>query len=231
MNSTDLIFIAQLAYGLTLLSYSARKIAWLRTGAILASAASIYYSFNIAEEPLWIPIVWNALFIVANLLHLAISQWRSRTITLEALEEFLAKTVLPNFPPAEVRSFADLAQEGALTTGARIIHAGTPTRHLFCILKGKVNVLTQGKKIAELGPGRFIGEMSLLTRSVARADVDAESDLRVLVWTHENIEAWVDGDAARLGLLQAALGTQVVEELLRQNGQGIPEPKMYGGAV
>lgn len=225
MENTNLIYIAQLAYCLTFFSYSMRSMFWLRVGAIVAAFATIYYSFHVASEPLWIPILWNALFILANGLHLTVSKWRSRDVTLDALEDFLAKTVLANFPPAEVRSFAQLASEGALLPGARMIHAGTQIKYLFCILKGKVSVLSQGRKIAELGPGRFVGEMSLLTRSLTRADVDVEQDLKVLVWTHEAIEDWVNGDASRLGLLQTALGTQVVEELLRQQTVAVPAIK------
>ncbi len=226
MDNSYLIYVAQLAYCLTLLSYTVRNVTWLRAIAVLAALATIYYGFHVAAEPLWIPIVWNALFIGVNVIHLALSRWRSRDVTLDALEDFLAKTVLANFPPAEVRSFAELASEGTLVPGARIIHSGTQIRHLFCILKGRVSVLNQGKKIAELGPGRFVGEMSLLTRSLTRADVDVESDLKVLVWTHESIEGWVNDDAARLGLLQTALGTQVVEELLRQQTANAANPPL-----
>jgi hypothetical protein len=223
MGNIDLIYVAQLAYFLTFLSFAVRNVAWLRSGAILASAAAIYYSFNASNEPLWIPILWNLLFIIVNIVHLALSRWRSRDVKLDVLEDFLAKTVLSNFPPAEVRSFVALASEGTLSAGAKMIQAGTKIEHLFCILKGKVAIIAKGKKIAELGPGRFVGEMSLLTRSQTRADVDVESDLRVLVWTHENIEGWVNSDASRLGILQTALGTQVVEELLRNQSQSAAE--------
>ncbi|HEY8279976.1 MAG TPA: cyclic nucleotide-binding domain-containing protein [Bdellovibrionota bacterium] len=216
MSASSLFYIAQIGYLLTLVSYGVRNVAWLRSIAIAASSAAIYYSFVVADEPLWIPILWHALFVLMNGVHLVLSRWRSRDVKLDALEDFLAKTVLMNFPPAEVKSFSSLAGEGELPSGSQMIRAGTSIQHLFCILKGKVDVLAQGKKVAELGPGRFVGEMSLLTRSATRADVVAAADLKLLVWTHENIEKWVNSDASRLGLLQTALGTQVVEELLRQ---------------
>lgn len=219
MGNSNLAYVAQLAYFLTFASYTVRNVTWLRIGAICASLAAIYYGFNAGSEPLWIPIFWNVLFILVNSVHLALSRWRGRDVQLDALEDFLSKTVLTNFPPAEVRSFAALSSESDLAAGAHMIQSGMEIRHLFCILKGKVDVLSEGRKIAELGPGRFVGEMSLLTRSHTRADVVAQSDLKLLVWPHEVIENWVDSDASRLGLLQTALGTQVVEELLRQQAQ------------
>lgn len=225
MGSSGLFYVAQAAYGLTLLSYSVRNVAWLRALAITAGIAAIFYGFNASREPLWIPILWNLLFIMVNGVHLALSRWRARSVALGPLEDFLAKTVLMNFPPAEVRSFTALAGEGELATGAQLIHNNTEIEHLFCILKGKVDIIAKERKVAELGPGRFVGEMSLLTRSRTRADVVVAEDLKVLVWKHEDIEKWVNSDASRLGLLQSALGTQIVEELLRQQTQQ-PELKV-----
>lgn len=220
-----MFYIAQAAYGLTLLSYSVRNVAWLRALAIAASCVAILYGFNASREPLWIPILWNLLFITVNGVHLALSRWRARDVALGPLEDFLAKTVLMNFPQAEVRSFTALAGEGELAAGSQLIHFNTEISHLFCILKGKVDIMVKERKVAELGPGRFVGEMSLLTRSRTRADVIVAEDLKVLVWKHEDIEKWVNSDASRLGLLQSALGTQIVEELLRQQTQQ-PELKV-----
>lgn len=219
MGSATLFYVVQLSYGLTLLSYAMRNVAWLRAFAILAGCAAIFYGFSAGREPLWIPILWNLAFVSVNAVHLALSRWRARSVALGPLEDFLAKTVLMNFPPAEVRSFTALAGEGELAAGAQLIHFNTEISHLFCILKGKVDIVVKERKVAELGPGRFVGEMSLLTRSRTRADVVVADDLKVLVWKHEDIEKWVNSDASRLGLLQSALGTQIVEELLRQQTQ------------
>ena len=215
----NLVYVAQLAYFLTFVSYAARNVNWLRCGAIVAGVASIYYASTVANEPLWIPILWNAAFIAVNGGHLALSRWRSRNVRLDPLEDFLSKTVLMNFPPAEVRSFTSLASEGELSAGAQLIRAGAEMSQLYCIVKGRVHVLVKERKVAELGPGRFVGEMSLLTRSLARADVVVSENMLALVWPHQSIENWVNGDASRLGLLQSALGTQVVEELLRRQGE------------
>jgi CRP-like cAMP-binding protein len=97
-----------------------------------------------------------------------------------------------------------------------MITNGTELRYLFCLLEGHVSVSVAGQEVAKLGPGRFVGEMSLLTRSLTRADVHAQTNLKLLVWPHEEIESWVGSDPSRLTLLQTALGSQIVDELLRQ---------------
>lgn len=211
------VYIGQFAYGLTFVSYAFRNVNWLRVLAIASSLLAIYYSAGVSREPLWIPILWNALFIAVNVFQLFLTRWRLRSVMLDPLENFLSKTVLRNFPPAEVKSFAAIASEGELPAGQQLIREGMNLHHLFCIVQGKVDILAHGKKIAELSAGYFVGEMSLLTRSTTRADVIASTNLKLLVWPHEAIEKWVDSDATRLALLQTAMGSQVVEQLLRQN--------------
>jgi len=195
----------------------------LRICAIVASSAAIYYGAFFTNEILWIPVFWNSLFLLTNLTQLLLIKWRTRDSTLDPLETFLSKTVLANFPTAEVKSFAAIAQEGNLASGKCFIRQGSKLGQLFCLIDGRVNIVKNGKKVAELTTGYFIGEMSFLTQTETKADVIAATDLRLLVWPHEEIEKWVNSDAVRLGLLNSALGTQVVDQLLRQNEELIEE--------
>ena len=213
----NLAYLGQLAYFLTFVSYGIRNVTWLRVVAIFASAATVAYGFLAASTPPWIPIIWNVLFIAMNVGQLALTRWRSRAVSLDPMETFLSKTVLANFPPAEAKSFAGLAKVGELTAGSQLIAAGTELKFLFCVLEGKLDVFAGGQKRAEMSAGFFVGEMSLLTRGLTRADVVASTNVKLLVWPHEEIENWVNSDTARLAHLQTALSTQVVDQLLRQN--------------
>lgn len=214
-----IVYFGQFAYFLLFLAFTLRNVNWLRIVAIIASVFVIFYSAKAPDEPLWIPIFWNALFIATNLVQLLLTRWRARSVALDPLENFLGKTSLHNFPPAEVKSFAAIAREGDVPAGKQFIDADSNLEFLFCIIKGQVDIFAKGVKCAELKPGSFVGEMSLLTKAKTRADVVAASELRLLVWPHEEIEKWVDSDSSRLALLQQALGTQVVDQLLRQNDE------------
>lgn len=216
MEQSFFAYLGNIAYFLTFVSYAVRNIALLRVLAILASVVAIYYGAKVAAEPLWIPILWNTLFLLVNVAQLGITRWRMRAVALTPLEEFLSKTVLANFPSAEVKSFTRIAHEETLPAGKQLIRMGTELDRLYCLLHGSVHVLVGGKQIADLHAGSFVGEMSLLTQSKTRADVVSATPLRLIAWPHDEIEKWVDADATRLGLLQTAMGRQVVEALLRQ---------------
>jgi hypothetical protein len=210
-------YLAHITYFFLLASYLTRKMSWLRVCAIMASVVTVFYAANVGSEPLWIPIFWNLAFIAVNGSQLAFQHWQGRLGRFTPTEHFLSKTVLQNFPPAEVKSFTEIARPGLLDQGNYLVQEGTELAYLFCLLKGKVDVVAQHRKVTELTAGHFVGEMSLLTQSAARANVVAVTDLELICWDHHAIEAWVNSDATRLGLLQAALGTQVVNQLLQQN--------------
>lgn len=211
-------YLAQSSYLLMLLAFSIRDLKWLRCFAMASSVAAIYYA-STQPEILWTPILWNSLFLFVNFLHLGLDIWSRRKQALDPLEQFLSKTVLANFPAHEVKSFAKFAQEGEVDAGVQLIKANSEIQHLFCILQGHVEIFSKGKKVAELKPGRFVGEMSFLTKAKTRADVVALEKLKILAWPVADIDAWVGEDPIRLGLLQTALGTQIVEELLRQQDE------------
>jgi hypothetical protein len=215
-------YLGQISYALLLASYCFTQHTWLRSTAIAASVVVIFYSLNITDGPHWIPIFWNLAFLIANGFHLGVTFWRSRQTNLDPLETFLSKTILTNFPSTEVKSFSQCASQGILPQGERLIEVDTEIDALYCVLQGSAQVIDHGKKI-ELGAGRFVGEMSLLTHSKTRADVIAGTELKLLIWQHDAIDAWVGGDSMRLNLLQQALGIQIVEQLLQQK-QSVPVP-------
>lgn len=64
--------------------------------------------------------------------------------------------------------------------GAILIERGTPGSGMFVIVEGEVEVYLRDRTVA-LGPGEFVGELSLLTDDATRvARVQATSDLRCL---------------------------------------------------
>lgn len=223
MGDFYFIYLVQLSYFFTLLSFCCRNVNWLRSAALVASAIAIYYSLHVSATPLWTPVLWHSLFFLVNLAQLLASAWRRRAVALTPVESFLHQTALANFPPAEVRSFTRIGRLAQLPVNAQLVQINTKLAELYCVLRGRAGVFVGEQNVAELGPGCFVGEMSLLTKAATRADVFAADSLELVIWPHVEIEKWVGAEASRLGLLQTALGTQVVEQLLRQ--QTPPEDK------
>lgn len=71
--------------------------------------------------------------------------------------------------------------------GDHVCRQGAPGDSLFVIAEGKVSVnvkngfFSLSKKVAELGPGNIVGEMSLLTRAPRTATLTCEEPSKVFV--------------------------------------------------
>jgi CRP-like cAMP-binding protein len=83
----------------------------------------------------------------------------------------------------ELAQIAQIADEIHLRQGKVLITEGERGREFFVIASGEVEVTRQGKRLATLGPGDFVGEMALLSKVPRSATVSATSEVDVLVIT------------------------------------------------
>ena len=84
---------------------------------------------------------------------------------------------------AELRELALVADEIDLRVGRTLVREGRPGREFFVLIEGTVRVTRNGRKLAELGPGDWFGEIALLTNAARTATVTATTPIRVLVIT------------------------------------------------
>jgi CRP/FNR family transcriptional regulator, cyclic AMP receptor protein len=84
---------------------------------------------------------------------------------------------------AEVGQLASVADELDLREGATLTREGQSGREFFVIVEGSVKVTKNGRTIAELEAGDWLGEIALLTDSPRTATATAMSPVRILVIT------------------------------------------------
>ena len=89
-----------------------------------------------------------------------------------------------NLSKKDLDGIARIADEVESNPGEVLMRQGEPGREFILIAGGKVRVEQDGKIIAHLGPGEFLGEMALLDglpRS-ATAVTEEPSSLLVIHW-------------------------------------------------
>ena len=84
---------------------------------------------------------------------------------------------------AELAALATTADELDLREGAVLTREGASGREFFVLIEGTVRVTRDGRKIAELGAGDWLGEIALLTESPRTATATATTPVRILVVT------------------------------------------------
>jgi CRP-like cAMP-binding protein len=105
----------------------------------------------------------------------------------------------------ELAEIATLADEIDLRQDKELIREGARGREFFVLLEGKADVLKDGKRINEMGPGEFFGEIALVAPSPVRtATVKATTPVRVLVVTAQNFRRLLEGSPQiKLKVLEA----------------------------
>ncbi len=89
----------------------------------------------------------------------------------------------------ELASISSLADEVNLKEGKKLTVEGERGREFFALVEGTAEVARKGKKVNNLGPGDFLGEIALLTHSPRTATVTATSPIRALVITGPNFRS------------------------------------------
>jgi CRP/FNR family transcriptional regulator, cyclic AMP receptor protein len=96
--------------------------------------------------------------------------------------ELLKRTALfAECTKAELIEVALSADEREAPEGDRLTEEGRRGREFFVLVEGAVAVRRGGRKLADLGPGDWFGEIAILTYKPRTATVTAISPVRLLV--------------------------------------------------
>src|SRR3954469_8353232 len=88
-----------------------------------------------------------------------------------------------------LQEVASVADEIDLPEGKALTTEGERGREFFVLLDGGAEVRQQGKRIATLGKGDFLGEIALVTKLPRTATVTTTSPVRALVITERDFTA------------------------------------------
>jgi cAMP-dependent protein kinase regulator len=79
------------------------------------------------------------------------------------------------------RSIAQHTDEVDAPEGTELVRQGDFAYEFFVIEEGSADVVRDGERVAELGPGDFLGEMGIVDHAVRNATVVTTSPSRVIV--------------------------------------------------
>ena len=92
----------------------------------------------------------------------------------------------------QLQRIGSLAGTREVGKGDVLAEEGKPGDEFFVIEHGKARVTLRGKKLADLGPGDFFGEMALLDQGPRAATVTARTPMRLYVFGAEEFGALLD---------------------------------------
>lgn len=116
----------------------------------------------------------------------------------------------------ELQKIARASDEITMTEGTLIIDQGQTGREAFVVLDGTVVVKRNGRKVADLGVGAVVGELSLLDHGPRTATAICSSDCTLLVIDQRRFLAVIDDIPSLSHKLMRTLAARI-RELDRKN--------------
>ncbi|MEY2610469.1 MAG: cyclic nucleotide-binding domain-containing protein [Acidimicrobiia bacterium] len=115
----------------------------------------------------------------------------------------------------DLEKIAKAGDEVKMDAGSVIVDQGQTGREAFVIISGSATVKRNGKKVATLGAGAVVGELSLLDHGPRTATVVADTECTMLVISQRQFLAVIDAIPAISHKLLATLAGRI-RELDRQ---------------
>jgi CRP/FNR family transcriptional regulator, cyclic AMP receptor protein len=92
----------------------------------------------------------------------------------------------------DLEKIAKASTELSVEAGTTLVDQGQTGKEAFVIVDGSATVRRNGRKVATLGPGAIIGELSLLDRGPRTATVTTDTPATVLVIEQRNFLGVID---------------------------------------
>ena len=110
-----------------------------------------------------------------------------------------------------LQSIAKAGDEITMTAGTTIVDQGQLGREAFIILDGDVVVRRRGRKIATLGSGDVVGELSLLDHGPRTASVICDTDCTLFVLDQRHFRGVLDDNPEIAFKLLGTLASRIRE--------------------
>lgn len=204
-----LIHAANILY---LFAYLVRDILWLRILSVFAATLLMAY-FWVQPALGMTPIYWNLLFTALNLYWIARLFLERRPILLSEQEKRLCELVFGTMTTREMVRILKLGTWHDAAAGECFVARGASLDRLMVIFSGKACVRVDGRDIAELQPGQFIGGIGYITEETAPADIVALEPTRYISWPKRKLKSFMKLNPDLHAALQTTLALDLTKWL------------------
>lgn len=125
------------------------------------------------------------------------------------VEHLRQVTLFQGCSTKDLEKIAKAGDEVSMPAGSLIVDQGQTGREAFVVLTGTVSVKRNGKKVATLGTGAVVGELSLLDHGPRTATVTCETDCTLLLLNQRHFVGVLDEIPALSHKLLASLAGRI----------------------
>ena len=123
----------------------------------------------------------------------------------DVLAELESIPALAHLAPDVLEQLVAVVRPKLFAKGEVLLHEHDATRDTYFIIDGLCEILRNGEKVDESGPGEIDGEIALLYRTPRSGTVRASTDVRALVLPADAFDAIAASDPAAATALRGAM--------------------------
>jgi CRP-like cAMP-binding protein len=172
-------------------AFAQSDITYLRLLEVTAAGMVVIYTLGHSNGN-WLDchVMWGLVHVAINLFRIMHSYYKLYKVNtdLTSEERYLREHHLLAFSPLE---FAALRQHWTMEEipqGEAIMTAKEPVEYLILIHSGFANVMKDGKVVAQVGEGQFLGEMAYFTEESASATIEADGMMTIVKWKMSEVK-------------------------------------------
>jgi len=200
-----------------LLGSGFKKIVLLRISLVIAGSLELIYFILTGGDDLLVSIIWGFLFVLINLVMIALYIFERKTLSLNDDEARLYYMVFPQMEKVIYKRLLKAGRWIHFNEGTILIKEHEHTENLMILFEGKVQIDVAGKHITVLNPGSFIGEMSLLSGGNATATVTSITEVKLYSWDKISLTKLLKSDKDMEMELMKIFSSDLVNKLVKVN--------------
>ncbi|MEJ0013252.1 MAG: cyclic nucleotide-binding domain-containing protein [Bauldia sp.] len=185
---------------------------WLALAAgLVGGVTTIYFGFN-ATEGFW----WALLVLVALVRIVRAINWRWGG-RLSAEEQMFHEQAVPGLNAGQVRRLLAVGRWREVVPGTVLTRSGERIAELCFVVRGQVDIIVDGKKVAEVTAGSLLGETGISTGEAAMATAVCATPVRYLGFEATRLYRLLDSHTELQDAIELAVERSLREKLNRSN--------------
>jgi hypothetical protein len=191
------------------------SISLVRLMALVAGVVGVVLSAFVAYDP--VGLFWWCLLVIVALVRMVIATSRRFGSPLTGEERLFHEKAVPSLTPGQVRRLLDVGRWREVIAGTVLTRVGEAVSELSFIIRGQVDIIVDGKKVAECGPGTLIGEIGMATGDPATATAVCATPVRYLSFEAKRLYRLLDSHVDLQDAVELAIERSLSEKLHRSN--------------
>ena len=201
------IHVANVIY---VISYLVRDILWLRFLTVIAGATLLPYFY---VNNLWPPIIWGFVFIAVNLWQIRVLLLERRPVQLSEIEQHLYLMTFRALKPREFLKLLKIATWKKAEPEDHLVESGQELDNMMVVYSGSLDVEVNGKSVATLDEGCFVGEIAFLTGEQPSANVVVTESTSYVSWPSKQLHEFLASNPELRASWQFLIGADLAAKL------------------